>query len=31
VVAKIAVEDPFVITAFFTDRIKSGRTIEPGE
>ncbi|MFB6229094.1 MAG: PBECR2 nuclease fold domain-containing protein [Halobacteriales archaeon] len=29
VVAKAAVDDPFVITAFFTDRIKSGRAIDP--
>jgi hypothetical protein len=29
VVAKIGVDDPFVITAFFTDRIESGRRIDP--
>lgn len=28
VVGKVGVEDPFIITAFFTDRIKSGEPIE---
>jgi len=28
VVAKLDIEDPFVITAFYTDRIKSGRSIK---
>lgn len=27
VVAKVNIPDPFVITAFFTDRIKSGRSV----
>ena len=28
VIAKVAVDDPFVITAFYTDRIKSGTVID---
>ncbi len=28
VVVKVGVESPFVITAFFTDRLKSGTTVE---
>lgn len=28
VISKVAVDDPFVITAFYTDRIKSGAIID---
>ncbi len=29
VVTKVVVDDPFVITAFYTDRLKSGERIYP--
>lgn len=30
VVAKVTIPDPFVITAFFPDRLRSGRTVDYG-